>query len=194
MASKKDLNYFLQTININQYDLFIFDFDGTVVEPLQVNWFGLKKELCSLMKIKYRKNSSLDKILYDIRKKSGRDGLKKAYSLVVKYESEAIRIIKIREQLDDFINKISNYKNKKITLFSTNMKNTIYKVLEKFDLLNKFNIIITKEDVLLYKPDPQGLQIIISKLKIPKIRTIYIGDSRIDLIAGRRAKINTVII
>lgn len=44
------------------------------------------------------------------------------------------------------------------------------------------------------KHNPEGLEKIIEKLKIPKSETIYIGDSESDRKAGEAAGIKTIIV
>lgn len=191
MEDKKNLKN--KWISIaKQYDLFIFDFDGTITQPLSVDWIALKKELHALLNKPFSTLNTMDKLLYEIRNVIGESGIKKAYNLINEYEKMSIKNTHINNNFQEILTCLP--KNKKKAIFSTNMKNTIKTILLNYDLLNHFNVIISKEDISKYKPDPEGLLIILNNLKIPALKAIYIGNMKSDLIAGRKAHIKTILI
>ena len=52
-----------------------------------------------------------------------------------------------------------------------------------------FEIIITGDDTVRFKPDPEGLNLILGKAKASRGRTIFIGDAAADTGAARNAGI-----
>jgi HAD superfamily hydrolase (TIGR01549 family) len=48
--------------------------------------------------------------------------------------------------------------------------------LERFDLLGSINALVTSEEVLLDKPDPEGMVLAIARLGVAKERCIVVGD------------------
>jgi len=81
--------------------------------------------------------------------------------------------------------------NKKLAIFSTNTRETIITVLNKFKKLHLFDIIVGLEDVERIKPDPQGLAKILHVLNVDPERALYIGDRDIDLDAGNKVGVRT---
>lgn len=192
MENKKSIEDVLGKIEKDKYELFIFDFDGTLVEPLGVNWVKLKKQLSALARIDFHEGLRVSNLLKKIRRKKGDKGLRQAYKVVENYESKAIKKARIRREIKTFIKKVSK-KGKKIAIFSTNMRKTIEAILSKFNL-KEFDLIVAKEDVKRYKPDPEGLNLILSKLKVPKLKALFLGDKEVDLESGRKAKVKTILI
>lgn len=193
MEDKKNLNNALNKIDLEYYDLFIFDFDGTLVKPLKIDWLGLKKELAQLRGVDFHEDLKISELLKNIKRIGGKKRLKKAYQIVTRYESRAIGKAEIRTEMKDFVNKVFK-KGKKIAIFSTNMRETIEKILKKFKLENHFHLIIAKEDVNDPKPDAEGLKLILDKFKISSSRAIFLGNLETDLISGKAARIKTVLI
>jgi phosphoglycolate phosphatase-like HAD superfamily hydrolase len=54
------------------------------------------------------------------------------------------------------------------------------------------NIIITAHDVLKHKPDPEPLLNAVEFLGVQVARTIFVGDSRFDILTGRNAGARTL--
>ena len=68
-------------------------------------------------------------------------------------------------------------------------KNYDLKILKKYKL---FDCIITSDDTLRGKPNPEGLNKIISTLKVKKKNSMFIGDSLYDYLASNSAKIRYI--
>jgi pyrophosphatase PpaX len=54
------------------------------------------------------------------------------------------------------------------------------------------NIIVTAHDVLKHKPDPEPLLNALEFLGVQAARTIFVGDSRFDILTGRNAGAHTL--
>ena len=63
--------------------------------------------------------------------------------------------------------------------------------LEPFDLSKFFETRISADDVRNGKPDPEGINLALSRMRVGPKESIYIGDSPSDMIAGRRAGVLT---
>ena len=62
-----------------------------------------------------------------------------------------------------------------------------YYVLKKKKL--KFDCVITSDNVKKGKPNKEGVLKILSKLKIKKENTVYIGDTKVDELTAKNARI-----
>jgi phosphoglycolate phosphatase-like HAD superfamily hydrolase len=168
----------------------VFDFDGVIVD-LFVDWVGLKQKLKS--KFFLNREIRLNDILAKVNKKLGSEGLKDAYNLVESYELKLPNKAIVNKNILGFLNNCY-IKKIKLGILSNNMKKTINYFLDKLGVKNLFNIIVAKEDVQEYKPDSEGLKLIIDKWKIDLDNIIFIGSDENDKICGERAGIKTFII
>ncbi|MCK5119607.1 MAG: HAD-IA family hydrolase [Candidatus Latescibacteria bacterium] len=76
---------------------------------------------------------------------------------------------------------------KRLAIFSANLQGTIALMFERFDISDLFDLIVSTEDVLRGKPDPEGLIQILSAWDAAPEDAILIGNSWKDLEAGRTA-------
>ena len=76
---------------------------------------------------------------------------------------------------------------KRLAIFSANLQSTIALMFERFDISDLFDLIVSTEDVLRGKPDPEGLIQILSAWDAAPEDAILIGNSWKDLEAGRTA-------
>ena len=78
------------------------------------------------------------------------------------------------------------------TAIATNRTDTMENLLAEFDLDGYFDLIVTSSDVQLPKPHPDALVKILDHFGLAPHQIIYIGDSRVDELAARAAKIPLV--
>jgi len=79
----------------------------------------------------------------------------------------------------------------KIGLLTATPSKSLRAVAEKFSLDDYFDIILAKGDAK-NKPDPEGLEKIITEFGIEKDECLYVGDSPIDILTGKAAGIKTI--
>lgn len=135
-----------------RYKLIIWDFDGTIVN-LYVNWKGLKRELLSIgdLYIKIKKDLFLNELIYLGEQDISKDAI---FKIIEKYELKAdfsVNEISVR-----LIEKIHNFEVIQYIL-SDNMDKTIKTILNKLQILKFFELIISKECVKRFKPNPEGM-------------------------------------
>lgn len=65
--------------------------------------------------------------------------------------------------------------------------------LEYHKLSNTFANVVTREDVVNQKPSPEAISLIVNKYKCDIKRTVIIGDSDKDIIAGQKAGVKTIL-
>ncbi len=63
--------------------------------------------------------------------------------------------------------------------------------LNAFDLAKFFKILITGDDVRNGKPDPEGINLALTRIEANSKESILIGDSPADILAGKRAGVLT---
>jgi len=63
--------------------------------------------------------------------------------------------------------------------------------LNPFKLSEFFEARITADDVQKSKPDPEGINLALSRIKVDAKESMYVGDSPADIVAGKRAGVVT---
>jgi beta-phosphoglucomutase-like phosphatase (HAD superfamily) len=176
--------------------VFVFDFDGVIVDTLKPLYavylkfleefgvIGTKKEFDSLngptvpeivafLKNKYELENDIEELLRRYCRK-----LSSAYEKCGLNDGaeEIVKLLKHRE----FI----------VALASSSKKTEIAKILNRFELRNHFDFIITGEDVARAKPSPEIYNVV--KDKYPSHEYYVVEDSENGLQAAIEAKMKTV--
>ena len=77
-------------------------------------------------------------------------------------------------------------------LLTTTPRNPTFYDLNRFKLIQYFDLVLTNEDVQNHKPSPEIILKAIEILKVPVNECAYVGDSPVDILAGKAAGIKTI--
>jgi HAD superfamily hydrolase (TIGR01509 family) len=80
---------------------------------------------------------------------------------------------------------------RRLALFTGVEKNMMEYTLNPFKLSEFFKVRITADDIRKSKPDPEGINLALSRLRVDARESMYVGDSPADIIAGKRAGVLT---
>lgn len=176
---------------ISKYKGAIFDLDGTLID-LGVDWPKLKQELAKYCFSKRGIDiefTPLDqKILY-IKKFFGERFYLGLLKIISDFEMRETNY-KFNEELLNYINSTSQ---QKIAIYSMNTKKCVDNILKKY-FQRKADIVVSKENCSGPKPSGKDILKIINKWGFKKDNVIFIGNSKNDLISGRKAGVATYII
>ncbi len=81
-----------------------------------------------------------------------------------------------------------------LALVSNIGRGCVKKMLDRLDLNDRFGMLITRNDVNLLKPSPEGIFKALSWAGVDKNEAIHIGDSLSDLFAARNAGVKSGIV
>lgn len=109
------------------------------------------------------------------------------------YELEAAEKAKPRAGVKKVLGKLKLI-GYKLGLASNNSRRSVEMVLEKLGVRSSFNAIVTRDDVRRLKPHEEILIKAVKRLETAPWRTLYVGDSAADIIAGRRAGVRVAAI
>ena len=176
---------------VNSIKLAIFDLDDTLVHS-SINYAKIRFKIAELfprnIQLPNLDQTPILQILNQLKEIN--DNLfQQASQIVERSERNAVEKATIMEGVT-ILPELLEQNKIRGAIYTNNTKNNVKLYLQKpgFDFLNYFEI-ITRNDISKPKPDPEGLMKIINKWNIPKLNTIYIGDSFIDSEAARRANI-----
>lgn len=169
-------------------DLVIFDLDGVLVDACEWHRIALNK---ALKEVSNYEISDEDHYSYF-------NGIPTRVKLrilleknIIKKEDlcniENLKQIFTKEIINDYakvrpekieVLKYLKDKNIKIACYTNSIKDTADLMLKKTGIFDLFDLIITNQDVINPKPDPEGYLKILELLKIKKSNTIIIEDSQ----------------
>ncbi|NHJ32432.1 MAG: HAD-IA family hydrolase [Asgard group archaeon] len=181
----------------------IFDFDNTLVKS-NINFPAMKISMARAAKKhgldfgndediphRYTAGNIIDQV-EEFDKKNDTQLVVELWEMVEKYERMGMENITIAE---DVLQMLKYLKDKGISasILTNNAKKPTLEVLERYNILDYFDLVIAREDVSRMKPDKEGLEIIVNKLKLNPDKVIFVGDSWVDGVAAVKAKIRFVL-
>ncbi len=174
---------------LKDYDLFIFDWDGTITtSTLIVAVSRLFQRRYDPQYVKRHEEKYRREVAdVEIRETKSRflAGIYDAYV--------AVWPPHMKKDAPEILKKIKG-SGKKIALFSDSKSYRLTSELRLLKALDYFDFILSASTIGRYKPDPTGLLAIISKYRVPKERCIYFGDTASDAIAAKFAGIDSCLV
>jgi len=181
---------------MTSFQLFVFDFDGTLVDT--------KKDIADSVNrtLKELELRTLDReTLYTFIGKgvnhlmtrslegTGYDDLPRAIKIFMRHYEEHLM-----DQTDLFPNcreTLEHFAHKENTILSNKPTHFITQILDALDCRAPFSTIIGGDLMPAKKPDPGGLLHILEQHRMPPEETLMIGDSLVDVATGKRAGVKT---
>lgn len=175
--------------------LVIFDLDGVLVEAKQIHYDALNEALGEKYSISWDEHLSV----YDGLKTNQKldmltqhKGLpvkshSKIWSDKQKYTLEALSNLQPNTQLQVCMDMLisSGYK---LAVCSNSIRKTVLTVLSKFDIIDRFDLILSNEDVKNSKPHPEMYWKAMSMMGCLPEETLIVEDSPYGLLAASRSK------
>ena len=176
----------------------IFDLDGTLVE-FNLDYKRLRAEVLNILQkrhlpisvfsAKERITSIIEKAERlmtnkNINKKEINDVKKEIFLTVNQYELEAARTTYIIPSVIPTLKTLKKL-HLKMGVFTISGKRPTEYILKRFKLKGFFDAVVTREDALKVKPNPEHLKIIFEMLNVKPRETIVVGDSESDMICAR---------
>jgi HAD superfamily hydrolase (TIGR01509 family) len=174
--------------------LIIFDLDGVLVEAKSIHYESFNKALDKYA-ISWdehlstydglKTNQKLDMLHH--KKGLPKEQFDSIWNNKQKYTLEALKKLKPNHQLQICLDLliIDGYK---LAVCSNSIRKTVLTVLSKFDIIDRFDLILSNEDVQNNKPHPEIYWKAMSKMNVLPEETLIIEDSPYGLLAASRSK------
>ena len=179
--------------------LIIYDFDGTLVDTLfdiadSVNLSLVDLGLPQLPRKTIRKyiGKGVERLMAQTLEGSCFTDIPRAVALFKKHYSE--NLVKHTDFYPFGREFLDHFRNIKQAICSNKPEIFVRKILESLDGLQHFQAIIGGDSVKTKKPHPEGLDLILKKLKVSPDEAVLIGDSPVDIETGKRAGVYTCVV
>jgi len=174
----------------------IFDFDNVLIDSIKqakdyyhqiFSHFDRKFPSKNKERMLYTldENAKYKLFFSDINRKAFFDY---KYSIDFKDYIDKVKLIKGSKELLVYL------KSKKIKIgLVTNRGDSTYYILDHFKIKKYFDVILTAKHIKKAKPDPYPINLAVKKLKVHKKDIIYVGDDKVDITAGKNAKVKVIL-
>jgi HAD superfamily hydrolase (TIGR01509 family) len=181
--------------NSKKYKYILFDWDGTLAKTLDV-WLEAYKAVAGELSIDLSNHN--DKEIVEIFFGKQGEGYKK-----FRFENVDEIYENVKAIVDVKVQNVASYGNVKETLESLNEKgvkmalhttsnrNLLYPAILNLDFEKYFQIILTKDDVVNPKPNPEVIEKELKHLGASKEECLIVGDSDKDIQTGKNSGIDT---
>lgn len=173
---------------MEQPEAIIFDFDGTLVDLDRFIESYTRNFLAE-------NNLPTPPILKEFYKEINAGTVDVDPSLIEKFKADwkesMVRDIPLIEGVEETVKSLKE-RRIKLGIVSTGYTERLNRILEAKGLRDYFDVLVGKEDVENQKPDPEGILKAIQGLNIDPRKALYVGDNKVDVIAGKAAGAKTV--
>lgn len=178
---------------MTDYDAYLFDCDGTITNTLDIWIDACQKVLADHGVIVSRAEigrrlGQWELMLEGIPQEHFKQAIADVSAIAHPKAAEA----PLYDGIADVLQQLKAG-NKKLALITASDRSVIEKLLTFHKLDNMFDMIVTGSDITKHKPDPEGIDRVITVFGVPKNRAIMLGDSDKDLGAAQNAGIDSVL-
>lgn len=170
--------------------LAIFDMDGTLFNTNDINYYAYKEALDKYdVSLDYEYycnycNGRHYKVFIPPLVNNNEEKIEDIHNIKKKTYSKYLNKVKVNEHLFNIIDKLK--RDYKIALVTTASKKNTYEILEYTKKTEVFDLILTAEDIINPKPDPEGFLLAMNKYMAEPKDCIIFEDSVIGLEAARK--------
>jgi HAD superfamily hydrolase (TIGR01509 family) len=189
----------IEKLSILQVRAVIFDLDGTLIDSYEAHVESFRRALSRFgLTVKdeeiYRR---FGKPAKQIIKEILPENQHRHIDEIVRYKRlEFIETSKDMQVFDgvEILLKYLKDKGFKICLATSADSPSVIRVVNKFDLKNYFDVIISSNDVTEAKPNPEMFIQASKRLEVQPKNCLVIGDSPFDVIAAKKADMKIIIV
>ncbi len=182
-----------------KYNSVIFDLDGTLIDTFDLHYrfwaMAIRKAGKELSKSQFIENygKSHDDLVKDVIPNIDENEIKNISDYEKKLIIENKEQIKLFPEVKEVMKYLEN-NNIKCCIASSNPSIVSKKILEKTGIIDYFKVISGAEEVTRGKPHPDLVVLTLKKANIQASNSLMVGDTAHDILAGKAAGLETVLI
>ena len=184
----------MSKISFKGVEAVLFDFEGTLVdtqwnlkEAVQETLERLNALGFPVDRLQGKKYSLLKNEAVSIAPEIGQfpDQVRKEIDAIYdRFDKDALSQWSLRPQAKDFLYFLRN-SDIQTGLVSNVGSKALEEAIKKLGLSSLFNIIVSRNDVQLLKPDGEGIRLALNRLSVSEEKTLFVGDSLDDIQAAK---------
>lgn len=172
---------------------FIFDVDRTLVNSYNIELSTLKEALFIVTNTLYTDDIMNELSILPTKKFFSKLGIDTASDTMKLINRHWGRLLQ-NKKIDFFVGMkevLVELKNKDcfLAIVTSRTKEELEELESLMEIIDLFDIIVTADLVNRPKPDPESINVIVEEKQLNREETIYIGDSKNDLLAAQAANI-----
>jgi pyrophosphatase PpaX len=174
------------------YKQLLMDWDGCLVDTLPY-WHGAMKYAIGYFNIEASDSTIRDgfqswQVFVDL----GVPCMDVFQEKVYEYMNANLKNVKFNEGVIDTLISLKE-QNIQLAVVTSTEREKVIAVLENHNMLNFFDCIVGRNDVVLHKPHPECIHRAIEILEGDISTSMIIGDSEVDIKAGKNAGITSIL-
>ena len=189
---------------MKKFEGVIFDMDGLLFDT-ELVYYEATQKIADEMKIPYTKERYMEfigvsdeevknhyhQIYHEYGKETVNEFIRRAYEETYRvFASETVPLKDGVLELLDYL----EHEEIPFVIASSNVRTAIELLLTKVDILDRFSGIISSEDVIRAKPDPEIFNKAVTFLNTPPEKTLILEDSKHGILAAKSAGIPVIMI
>lgn len=181
---------------MKQYDAYLFDWDGTLAQTVEV-WLNTWQRILKRYDIKASDKDIVFKVFGRVGQGLLELGVPAADLPAIKTEIEALAPGSVAQvQLYPDVLKMLQYlkmQHKKVALITASLRDVVDIVIQRHDIVELFDVVVTGNDIKAHKPDPEGILLALNRLAVDPTKAVMLGDSDKDLGAASNAGVDSIL-
>ena len=189
--------------DLKAVEAILFDFEGTLVD-FQWNLERAVRETSEMLaasgfpvdRLRAKKYSTLMKEAMEMASEIGQspDEVRERIGTIYdRFDEDALTRWTLRSEARDLLYRLKT-KGIKTGLVSNVGEKTLKRALQKLDLHQLFDVMVTRNDVKTLKPSGEGLNLALNRLQATKEKALFVGDSLDDIQAAKEAGLKVIVI
>ena len=183
---------------MNKINTVLFDFDGTIMDTYDVIICSWQHTFRAI----YGRERPVDEILstmgeplaFTMARMFPDVDVDEAISIYRSYHRDNFGArIKLFPGMKDLLSSLKE-RGYRLGLVTSRLTTTTLEGLEKYEIKDYFDAIITADDTEKHKPDPEPVIMTLKKLGAGPEESIMVGDTRFDILCARNAGVKSVLV
>jgi len=179
----------------------LIDLDGTVTK-YNIDYQSMRNDLVSKLvelnaSMPEYENMPIYAILTSVKERHDKEAYAKikrqVFPILGSYEEEAAKTVEPQEGVLSTLKKLNEMKIE-LGLVTNSSKLPTMSILKRFEIIEFFKCIVTRDESGELKPDPQGVLMGLKAMEMTPVEAIYVGDAIIDVNVSKKVGMRSIII
>lgn len=177
----------------HKYTCILLDWDGCLAQTLNI-WLQAYQEVFARFKLHPSSEEIVSQVFGDWNgaKKLGVDDVNQFNQHLLNTVNQKLPLVELYPDVLSTLTKLKQLPVK-LVIVTSSKRESVEPAIKKNGLNQLIDLVLTKEDVVEHKPNPEIIYTAMKKTRSQLESVLIIGDSNKDVLAGKNAGIDTAI-